>query len=142
MEGRAIRFPRKIKSPVSFIARESLILENIFNSSMFISGLIDYFRISNYLFSKIKYVNFWSVLLFFVACLIYLTLSWRTPLSYRNQFINLLCKSIGWFLYDNGLRHERVKVKAFVHGFLQTKPTYSFKYWLFSRGCAKGCLLE
>ena len=31
-----------------------------------------------------------------------LTLSWRRPLSYRNQ-------SIDWFLYDNGLRHERAK---------------------------------
>ena len=29
---------------------------------------------------------------------IQLTLSWRKTLSYRNQ----------WFLYDNGLRHERV----------------------------------
>ena len=28
-----------------------------------------------------------------------LTLSWRRPLSYRNQ----------WFLYDNGFRHKRVK---------------------------------
>ena len=37
-----------------------------------------------------------------------LTLSWRRPLSYRNQFIDLLCKSMDWFLYDNGLRHERV----------------------------------
>ena len=32
----------------------------------------------------------------------HLALSWRRPLSYRNQ-------SIDWFLYDNGLRHERVK---------------------------------
>ena len=31
-------------------------------------------------------------------------------LSYRNQSIDLLCKSMDWFLYDNGLRHERVKV--------------------------------
>ena len=31
-----------------------------------------------------------------------LTLSRRRPLSYRNQ-------STDWFLYDNGLRHERVK---------------------------------
>ena len=30
-----------------------------------------------------------------------LTLSWRRPLSYRNQ-------SMDWFLYDNDLRHERV----------------------------------
>ena len=45
-----------------------------------------------------------------------LTLSWRGPLSYRNQSIDLqsksidlLCKSMDWFLYDNGIRHERVK---------------------------------
>ena len=36
---------------------------------------------------------------------ILLTLSWRRPLSYRNQ-----SKSMDWFLYDNGLRHERVKL--------------------------------
>ena len=39
-----------------------------------------------------------------------LTLSWRRPLSYRNQSIGLRSKSMDWFLYDNGLRHERVKV--------------------------------
>ena len=39
-----------------------------------------------------------------------LTLSWRRPLSYRNQAIDLLRKLWDWFLYDNGLRHERVKV--------------------------------
>ena len=38
-----------------------------------------------------------------------LTLSWRGLLSYRNQSINLRCKSMDWFLYDNGLRYERVK---------------------------------
>ena len=38
------------------------------------------------------------------------TLSWRKPLSYRNKSIDLQSKSIDWFLYDNGLRHERVKV--------------------------------
>ena len=31
------------------------------------------------------------------------------PLSYRNQSIDLLCKSMDWFLYDSGLRHKRVK---------------------------------
>ena len=39
-----------------------------------------------------------------------LTLSWRRPLSYRNQSIDLLCKSMDWFLYDNDRRLERVKV--------------------------------
>ena len=38
-----------------------------------------------------------------------LTLSWRRPLSYTNQSIDLLRKSMDWFLYDNGLRLERVK---------------------------------
>ena len=37
-----------------------------------------------------------------------LTLSWRRPLSYRNQSIDLRSKSMDWILYDNGLRHERV----------------------------------
>ena len=31
------------------------------------------------------------------------------PLSYRNQSIDLLHKSMDWFLYDSRLRHERVK---------------------------------
>ena len=38
-----------------------------------------------------------------------LTLSRRRPLSYRNHSTDLLCKSIDWFLYENGLCHERVK---------------------------------
>ena len=33
-----------------------------------------------------------------------LTLSWRRPLSYSNQLIDLWIKSMDWFLYDNGLR--------------------------------------
>ena len=36
-------------------------------------------------------------------------LSRRRPLSYRNQSIDLQSKSMDWFLYDNGLRLERVK---------------------------------
>ena len=38
-----------------------------------------------------------------------LTLSRQRPLSYRNQSIDLPSKSMDWFLYDNGLRHKRVK---------------------------------
>ena len=29
-----------------------------------------------------------------------LTLSWRRPLSYRSQLIDLVCISMDWFLYD------------------------------------------
>ena len=41
-----------------------------------------------------------------------LTLSWRRSLSYRNQSIDLLRKSVDWFLYDSGLRYERVNKRS------------------------------
>ena len=37
-----------------------------------------------------------------------LALSWQRLISYRNQSINLLCKLMDWFLYDDILHHERV----------------------------------
>ena len=40
-----------------------------------------------------------------------LPLSWRRPLSYRNQSIDLPSKPMDWFLYYNSLRHESVKTK-------------------------------
>ena len=50
------------------------------------------------------------------------TLSWRRPLSYRNQSIDLL----DWFLYHNGLRHERVKknVNIFSRLIVTIAPTF------------------
>ena len=43
----------------------------------------------------------------FNSCLIIvLTLSWRRSLSCRNHSIDLLCKSIDWFLYERDLRHK------------------------------------
>ena len=45
---------------------------------------------------------------------IYLTLSWRRPLSYRNQSIDLQSKSMDCFLYDNGLCHERVNASRWL----------------------------
>ena len=47
-----------------------------------------------------------------------LTLSWRGPLSYRNQSIDLQSKSMDWFLYDNDLRHERVNHKVKLREFV------------------------
>ena len=44
----------------------------------------------------------------------HLTLSRRRPLSYRNQSIDLGSKSMDWFLYDNGVRLERVKSTFFM----------------------------
>ena len=53
--------------------------------------------------------------------LIFLTLSWRWSLSYRNQSIDLLRKSMDWFLYDNGLRHEKVNENHLAHTILTKK---------------------
>ena len=52
------------------------------------------------------YLNFWKIMWVGNP----LTLSWRRPLSYRNQSVDLLRKSMDWFLYDNGLLHERVNI--------------------------------
>ena len=49
-----------------------------------------------------------------------LNLSWRRPLSYKNQSTDLRSKSMNWFLYDNGLRHERVKYRFSKINFLHT----------------------
>ena len=62
-----------------------------------------------------------------------LTLSRRIPLSYRNQSIDLHSKSMNWFLYDNGLRLERVKHLTSEFGIdkleiLKTKDVYPFEW--------------
>ena len=44
----------------------------------------------------------------------YLSLSWRRPLSYRSQSIDLPSKSMDWLQYDKGLPHERVKRKKYL----------------------------
>ena len=63
----------------------------------------------------------WTELHLFLRCC--LILSWRRPLSYRNQSIDLLRKSMDWFLHDNGLRHERVN--AFSHHYIETDRRFS-----------------
>ena len=51
---------------------------------------------------------FTSQEVFITSNSLYLTLSFRRSLSYRNQSIDLQSKSMDWFLYDSDLRHERV----------------------------------
>ena len=58
------------------------------------------------IFLNFKEYNGLNIFLHFFPIL---TLSWRKPLSYKNQSIDLQCKSMDWFLYDNGLRQVRVK---------------------------------
>ena len=55
----------------------------------------------------------------------------RLPLSYRNQSIDLLAKSMDWFLYDNGLRLKRVKWKSSkVNDFFMSIAMHFFQYKL------------
>ena len=73
-----------------------------------------------------------NILLIFRLTL-FLTLSWRRPLSYRNHSTDLQSKSMGWFLYDNGLRHERVnnvpfKPVVFVYRNIGLKMVNKKKY--------------
>ena len=51
----------------------------------------------------------------------YLTRSWRRPLSYRNQSIDLHSRSMDWFPFDNGVHHERVK-RALNTSLLMVEP--------------------
>ena len=43
------------------------------------------------------------------------TLSWRRPLSYRNQSTELFCKSLNWFLHNRDFHHERVNCTGVKH---------------------------
>ena len=54
-------------------------------------------------------------ILFSISLVETLTLSWRRPLSYRNQSIDLQSKSMDWFLYGNSLRHEWVNMEALLN---------------------------
>ena len=63
----------------------------------------------NFFLVKVKDFGVAKFLKHFYLSLCSLILSWRRSLSYRNQSIDLLYKSMHWFLYDRDLRHERVK---------------------------------
>ena len=55
-----------------------------------------------------------------------LTLSWGRLLSYRNQSTDLRSKSMDWFLYDNGLRHERINSRRLIFTNVQVDS-----FWMF-----------
>ena len=65
-------------------------------------------------------------------CTKYLTFSWRKPLSYRNQSIDLQSKSMYWFLYDDGLRLKRVNRNTWIKKRAQYRlqlPKNIFSVW-------------
>ena len=51
-----------------------------------------------------------------------LTGLWPRCLSHRSQSIDLLCKSMDWFLYDRDLRHERVNWFFLLHLMFRNRP--------------------
>ena len=56
-------------------------------------------------------------------------LSWRRPLSYRNQHTDLLCKSIDWFLYDRDLRYERISCLHYHDKAFNWQNSFLLKSW-------------
>ena len=71
--------------------------------------IIQFFLFFNYLLSLSFQSPLTKYMCLFMQNLFNLTLSRRRPLLYRNQSIDLDSKSMDWFLYDNSLRHEKVK---------------------------------
>ena len=67
-----------------------------------------------------------------------LTHSRRRPISYINQSIDFLCKSMDWFLFDIGLRRERVNDthrEKLVLYWIQGKNSLKYKigcFWRFT----------
>ena len=61
---------------------------------------------------------------------VWLSLSRRKSLSYRNHSIDLLCKSMDWFLYDRDLHPERV-IPVFPNDFNKMRIVCNIhSYWL------------
>ena len=68
--------------------------------------LLQVFHVNLYSSIELRHLGIWSLNRKALNILtVTLTLSWRRPLSYRNQSIDL-SKSMDWFLYDRNLRHE------------------------------------
>ena len=69
-------------------------------------SLIPFFRMSFYLWDGLNWTD-------------NLALSWRKSLSYRKQSIDLLFKSVDWFVQVRDHRHERVKMPYLLVNILQ-----------------------
>ena len=75
---------------------------------------------------------------YFIKICLEVTLSrWRFP-SYRNQSIDLICKSVDWFLYDRNHRYERLKLFGSNCGLVK-KTGLNFFFAAFCKSIAK-CL--
>ena len=57
----------------------------------------------------------------------------RKHLIFNSQkffFAKFLRKSMDWFLYDNGLRHERVKIQSFSNSYRRSRSSTFAQSWL------------
>ena len=71
--------------------------------------IIKTLELRQWLFMVLLYLNIFHTFVTSPLFLTELSLSWRRSLSYRNQSIDLLSKSMDWFLHHRDLRHKRVK---------------------------------
>ena len=99
--------------------------ETIYHIPQILSNVFKVF-LDCYIFITATFV-FNCYLFLFSNASCFLTPSWWRPISYRNQSIDLRSKSMNWFLYDIGLRHERVKLTLIADVFTDSK------IWLISQ---------
>ena len=108
-----VNIAKFLKTPIFKNPCKWLLLANLITYFGFVIVSVFVFFLAELSFFMMTAKSFCIYLYFITACLqislLLLTLSWRTPLSYRNQSIDLLLKSMDWFLYGNSLHHERVK---------------------------------
>ena len=69
-------------------------------------------------YTPLHYRQYFDVMFVLFKSSDHLTLSRQRSISYRNQSIDLQNKSMDWFLYDIGLRRERVKTISKLFKFL------------------------
>ena len=89
--------------------------------------------------ANLRFKVWYTVTPFKLGCSVnQFTRSWRRSVSYRNQTIDFLCKSMGWFLRDKDLRHERVCgmcIWLLFQTFKMTLGLYHYSYqcpWAFN----------
>ena len=114
-------YEKKLFLKISQYTQESCRPATLFKKTptqMFSSAYCDFFRNTYFEVNMLKaasdflkQLQRWAAASELTALL---TLSRRRSLSYRNQSIDLRSKSMGWFLCDNGLRHERVKFRYLI----------------------------
>ena len=114
MNNKGLSHTLKDRTPFFITVTKTLIMQITWNTILYhwhAPPAINYGKLLVLFFYKIFPASMSLSFFFWFAPNDSLTLSRRRPISYRNQSTDLLRKSMDWFLYDIGLRPERVKRK-------------------------------